>query len=168
MVHYWDTQLFFILFLFLISIFGEIDNKFWDKENSLPKECFFTCSSRSCCPWHITCLRLFTVTSFHSIQKRNSWELGNKMEGERRFKAQKTEIELICKKVWGKRKEKYSRKKVIHTLWEILILLLKNKSHQKIYILRLVSKMYHQSLLHKLSNKDNLSEKSSTRSWMIQ
>ena len=49
----------------------------------------------TCGPWSVMCFILFTATGIHSIRKRTS-------DSERRFKAQR-EIELISKKVWGKK-----------------------------------------------------------------
>ena len=88
-----------------------------------------------CGPWDTTCFGLFILTSIHNIQKGNSWKLGNRMEDESRFKAQKTEkSSWYVKKSEEKENTKYSKKKIwlIQHVKVILILLLKNKSHQKI------------------------------------
>ena len=59
-------------------------------------------------------LSLYMATSIHDIQNstRNSQKLENGMEVGRRSIAQKKrEIELISKKVWGKRKKEVVQKK---------------------------------------------------------
>ena len=65
-----------------------------------------------CGPWDTTCFGLFILTSIHNIQKGNSWKLGNRMEDESRFKAQKTEkSSWYVKKSEEKENTKYSKKK---------------------------------------------------------
>ena len=72
------------------------------------------------------------------------------------------EIELISKNVWRKIKEKVieRRCRLIHYVKIILILLLKNLSHQKnigsyivVVFLSMMDEVYHQPFLNKLSNK---------------
>ena len=65
---------------------------------------------------------LFTVNSIPNIQKRTiDRQLGSKMEGDRRFKTQRKKIKVAQMK-----------KQLMQHVKVILIMLLKNTSHQKI------------------------------------
>ena len=90
------------------------------------------------------------VTSIHTIHKRITYNqnLGIKMEAARRFKAQEIERErnrVSKKKSLRKKNRKgIQRKKLlIHHVKVILIVLLKNMSHQKLNILVLSTMKYH-------------------------